>query len=314
MVMASIFLSHSHTDREFARRLAADLRLAGVKVWVDEAEIRPGDSLFDRLEHGIRESDYVGVILSPEAVASRWVRVELNAALQLEVRSGAIKVVPIVSRHCEMPAFLLDKIHIDFTEPHRYHAAAAETIRFLLGGAPPVWLTGKEAARLVKLKQRPTGDLLFLSQQGVTQQYIQHSVMLGVSGDWLFSDVKSGRSRVWVVDFFDAATSTVYPFGVRDGKTSACAEASLGNAPPVIDFTFLDSDVIVPRAVRAAQAAGFIPAMADAYFATSSLKYSGQRSVHLWTISFLDVTLSRATCGVLVDARTGAVLWCERAP
>src|ERR1700759_4303628 len=121
--MASIFVSHNHTDREFARRLAADLKLTGVGVWIDEAEIKPGDSLLDKLESGIREMEYLGVVLSPEAVASRWVRKELNAALQMEFRGGCVKVLPILFRRCEMPVFLLDKIYVDFTDPHRYQFA-----------------------------------------------------------------------------------------------------------------------------------------------------------------------------------------------
>ena len=44
----SAFLSHNSNDKPFVRRLASELRAAGVKVWVDEAELRVGDSLFGR--------------------------------------------------------------------------------------------------------------------------------------------------------------------------------------------------------------------------------------------------------------------------
>jgi hypothetical protein len=312
--MSSVFVSHNHTDREFARRLAADLKLAGVGVWIDEAEMGPGDSLFDKLESGIREMEYLGVILSPEAVASRWVRVELNAALQMEVRGGRVKVLPILFRRCEMPLFLLDKIHLDFTDPLRYHFAISELIRFVLGTSPPVWLTGKEAARLIKTHGRPRGSLMTLSQQGVLQQYIQQSVTPGVQADWLFSDAKTGRSRVWVADYYDSSDSSLYPFTVKDGEVSEFPSATLHGTPRLLDFNFLDSDVAVPIAISCAQASGYIPARPDTFFVNTKLTYWGSKSEFVWTVSFLDVAFANCTCGVIVNARSGEVLSCEQHP
>jgi hypothetical protein len=310
--MPSVFLSHNHTDRQFARRLAAELKFAGVTVWVDEAEIRPGDSLLDRLEFGLRETDYLAVLLSPEAVASRWVRVELNAALQMEVRGGRVKVIPILVRPCDIPTFLLDKIYVDFSGASGYYDSAAQLTRFILGAPPPVWISGKEAARLVKLQNRPYGALISLSQQGVLQQYIMHGLSPDARLDWLYSDAKSGRSRIWIVDFFDPSDSTVYPFGVRDGKVTAFPDATLHNAPPPIDFNFLDSETIVPIGIEAAQTAGHVPTGSDEFFVTTKLNYWHDKEDYFWSLSVMDVALSRATCGVVVSARTGGVVSCER--
>jgi len=38
--MPKVFLSHSWKDKAFARKLAEQLRLNGVEVWIDEAEPR----------------------------------------------------------------------------------------------------------------------------------------------------------------------------------------------------------------------------------------------------------------------------------
>jgi hypothetical protein len=40
-VAMHIFLSHNSKDKEFVRRLAAQLRLGGGDVWLDEWEINP---------------------------------------------------------------------------------------------------------------------------------------------------------------------------------------------------------------------------------------------------------------------------------
>ena len=62
--MSSIFLSHNSKDKPFVRSLARYLEKAGIKVWVDEAEINVGDSLIQKISNGIENMRYLGVILS----------------------------------------------------------------------------------------------------------------------------------------------------------------------------------------------------------------------------------------------------------
>ena len=68
--MSTIFLSHSHRDKPFARRLAADLRHAGHMVWIDEAEIQIGDSLIEKIRDGIDRVEFVAAILSSASIES----------------------------------------------------------------------------------------------------------------------------------------------------------------------------------------------------------------------------------------------------
>ena len=56
--MSSIFLSHSLADGPIARRIAADLRLAGHSVWIDQAEIELGDSLIEKIREGLDDVDF----------------------------------------------------------------------------------------------------------------------------------------------------------------------------------------------------------------------------------------------------------------
>jgi hypothetical protein len=60
-----VFLSHNWADKDFVRRLAGDLVAAGARVWIDEAEIKVGDSLIEKIRAGIDSMDYVAAILSP---------------------------------------------------------------------------------------------------------------------------------------------------------------------------------------------------------------------------------------------------------
>ena len=40
----SVFLSHNHNGKPFVRKLARDLENHGVHYWLDEAEMKIGDS------------------------------------------------------------------------------------------------------------------------------------------------------------------------------------------------------------------------------------------------------------------------------
>src|SRR5215471_18602573 len=104
--MASIFLSHSNADKPFVRRLASDLRRAGVRIWLDEAELQIGDSLIEKIRGGIDDMDYVGAVLSTSSVKSKWVQRELDVAMNQEIEGKRVKVLPILLEDVEIPGFL----------------------------------------------------------------------------------------------------------------------------------------------------------------------------------------------------------------
>lgn len=57
--MSSIFLSHNSKDKEFVRKLAIRLKDYGIKVWLDEAEIKIGESLINKIQIAIDEMSYL---------------------------------------------------------------------------------------------------------------------------------------------------------------------------------------------------------------------------------------------------------------
>ena len=81
--MPRVFLSHSIKDRAFCERLAEDLKAADIDVWYDGWNLDVGDSLTRKIASGIKEHEYFGIVLSPDALESQWVRFELSTALVL---------------------------------------------------------------------------------------------------------------------------------------------------------------------------------------------------------------------------------------
>ena len=116
----SIFLSHNYLDKEFVRKLALDLECHGIRVWLDEAELKIGDSLIEKIRDGIDNVNYVAVILSPNSIESRWVQKEIDVAMTLEINGKEIKVLPLMLELCELPGFLLGKFYGDFTNKDKY--------------------------------------------------------------------------------------------------------------------------------------------------------------------------------------------------
>ena len=124
-----IFLSHSHADNAFAQRVAKDLRQAGVRVWIDEAEIKVGDSLIERIHDGIDKMDFVAALISAKSVKSPWVQKELDVAMNQEIKGRRIKVLPLLLEKCDLPLFLEGKLYADFTAETNYESG----LRKILG-------------------------------------------------------------------------------------------------------------------------------------------------------------------------------------
>ncbi len=111
---AQIFLCHSHSDKPFVRKLAGHLSELDIKVWLDEWELKPGDSLHGCIEKALQEAAYLGVILSPESVASKWCQNELTYALSLQKHAKDQVAIPLLVRDVLMPLSLSDRLFIDF--------------------------------------------------------------------------------------------------------------------------------------------------------------------------------------------------------
>src|ERR1022692_4203270 len=114
-----IFLSHNCQDKDFVRRLSSDLRRSGAHTWVDEAEIRIGEPLLDKVREAINSVDYLAVVLTLRSVRSEWVQRELQIAKE----QSHVKILPILLEWCDVPAFLVGTLHADFTTPDRYQTA-----------------------------------------------------------------------------------------------------------------------------------------------------------------------------------------------
>lgn len=113
-----VFLSHSSFDKAFVLSLAVDLKSYGFDVWLDEWEILAGESIPSKINDGLKECDYLMLILSPNAVLSKWVEKEWQAKYWEEIEHGHIKLIPVLYQKCEIPTLLKMKKYVDFTNDY----------------------------------------------------------------------------------------------------------------------------------------------------------------------------------------------------
>ena len=101
-----VFLSHNASDKPTALRLAAQLRLVGTDVWLDDWEVKPGDSIPGKVNEALAVVDTVVVLWSEDAAASRWVGAELDTALARRLAEDDLRVIPIRIDDAELPPLL----------------------------------------------------------------------------------------------------------------------------------------------------------------------------------------------------------------
>jgi hypothetical protein len=104
--MWDVFISFASEDRvEVATPLAIALRDSGLRVWFDDFELKPGDSIREAIDRGLAHSRIGIVVLSHAFFEKKWTQLELGALLNVKVNRGN-RIVPIW--HGINQEFLLD--------------------------------------------------------------------------------------------------------------------------------------------------------------------------------------------------------------
>lgn len=130
----AVFLSHAGEDNErFARDFAERLQNKGFRVWFDEWELLPGDSLVDKVfEEGLKEAEAMIVILSTNSVNKQWVRDELNAGFVKRLE-GKCKLIPVIIDNVEAPEALKSTVHQRIQDLQSYEAELDRITLAILG-------------------------------------------------------------------------------------------------------------------------------------------------------------------------------------
>ena len=97
-----VFINYSHKDAALAAQLADRLKDAGLEAWFDKWEILPGDNWAEKTSEGLKESDAMVVLLTPNALDSDAVQNNISYALGDE--SFSQRLVPVMVEDVERVA------------------------------------------------------------------------------------------------------------------------------------------------------------------------------------------------------------------
>ncbi len=106
-----IFISYSHKNKKFAKKVAQDLEKTGHDVWWDITDIEGGDRWAKEIQEGITRSEVFLIIVSPASIISEWVEKEFIFA-----SNRNMKIVPLLYEECELPVWLLNLQYVDLRE------------------------------------------------------------------------------------------------------------------------------------------------------------------------------------------------------
>jgi hypothetical protein len=111
-----VFLSYNSQNKPRVRKLAEQLRDAGLRVWFDEWIIKPGDDIYLAIEHGLEAARVQVLCLSPAALGSDWVKLERSTVLFRDPTNAGRRFVPLLLADCTLPDTIRRYKYVDFRQ------------------------------------------------------------------------------------------------------------------------------------------------------------------------------------------------------
>jgi hypothetical protein len=114
-----VFLSHSAKDEAVVRPLAERLRSDGLRVWFDEWEIKPGDSIPAKIEEGLEHSRVLVLCMSANAFGSDWAQLESHTFRFRDPLNKERRFIPLRLDDAPIKGSLAQFLYINWHPAHR---------------------------------------------------------------------------------------------------------------------------------------------------------------------------------------------------
>ena len=109
-----VFLSHSTKDKPVVRAIAKRLRADGLRVWLDDWEIRPGDSITAKIEEGLEHSRVLVLCMSAKAFGSDWAQLESGTFRFRDPLNKERRFIPLRLDEAPIKGSLAQFLHINW--------------------------------------------------------------------------------------------------------------------------------------------------------------------------------------------------------
>lgn len=112
-VVKDFFISYTRDDRPWAEWVAWQLESAGYSCVIQAWDFRAGTDFVQQMEDGLRHSERILAIATPEYFKSRFTTAEWHSAFTADPTGSLQKLIPIRVRDCALPELLKQRIYID---------------------------------------------------------------------------------------------------------------------------------------------------------------------------------------------------------
>ena len=130
--LRQVFISYSYRDKVIAHRIAEDLSTKDIPVWIDEREIKIGESIIQKIDEGLKNSSCVLALLSKHSIVSPWVQREFSLAYSARIEGAQSIIIPVLVGKLspsQVPTFLRNIRWIDLSTD--YKSGIEDLIKFL---------------------------------------------------------------------------------------------------------------------------------------------------------------------------------------
>lgn len=237
--LKDIFLCHTGADKDWVRVLGGRLEdrqinNRAIEVFFDEWDVDFGENIIAKIDAGLKQSRFVGLVLSPRMVEADWPTAEWQSQVMADPSGKRGKILPLL-RHkfdpdsgdpLDMPFVLAPLKRFDFTRDQDFERELERLVRKLsdlppsrgsrrgnLGSSIAIASAGQEAADVVE-EALPSNLFAVLNMP-----------------EFLYSDVTHARTKrdVWSA----IAGKNVPPFLLYENRL-------VSFIPPATDNPFRD--------------------------------------------------------------------------
>jgi hypothetical protein len=162
-----VFISHSSKDKWAARRIAKDIDQLGAGTFLDEKDIKTGESIDNKIQENLIKCQDVLILISPASINSQWVLIELGGAIAL--KKNIIPILLYVGVN-DIPFAINKLLGRDINEIDKYYE---ELILKLKHQVPAKILHSEINSMEIKEVEINVGDTVQLPLTSKQKKYLQ---------------------------------------------------------------------------------------------------------------------------------------------
>ncbi|WSC96901.1 toll/interleukin-1 receptor domain-containing protein [Streptomyces sp. NBC_01754] len=212
--MIDVFLSYTHADAAWVRRLAGDLSRRGLRVFFDEWDVLPGDVIVHRTDAAISDTACAVVVISPASATSPRA-LEEYAVLATAVATRNLRLIPVLIGDAPLPPFAAGRVWRDFrnADEREYEGRVEELFAVILGEstrtAPDGSGTPLREENMRAALPSPPRPLTTPDQRALVLCYASPDAAYGLAlADqlrtaglpvWSAADLRPGDSQFWTI-------------------------------------------------------------------------------------------------------------------